>query len=85
MCPLKKNEDYESEKQEVKRDYGYHSQTLLLSKATIKVVETDQKTGGLPKHRGTFGGVPNSKDYSIWGLYWDPPIYGNSQPNIPLL
>ena len=32
---------------------------------------------GLPKIRGTLLGGPHNKDYSIWGLYWGPPILGN--------
>ena len=31
---------------------------------------------GFPKIRGTFWG-PHNNDYSIGGLYWDPPILGD--------
>ena len=32
---------------------------------------------GLPNIRDTFRGPPNNKDYSISGLYWGSPIWGN--------
>ncbi len=33
--------------------------------------------GGFPKLGVPFTGGPHTKDYSIWGLYWGPPIFGD--------
>ena len=30
-----------------------------------------------PRIVGTFYGDPYQKDYTLWGLYWGPTVYGN--------
>ena len=35
-------------------------------------------TWGFPKIRGAILGVPIIRTIVFWGLYWDPPILGNS-------
>ena len=42
-------------------------------------------TWGLPKIRGSFLGVPIIRTMVFWGLYWGPPILGNSQINFWIL
>ena len=46
----------------------------------IELEEADERFkglgffGGFPKSGGTFFGASYSKDCSIWGPYWGPPI-----------
>ena len=75
MCPLKKNEDYESEKQEVKRD---RMGSTLLTASAFQSDKQGIANGSInwrfPKIRGTFGGVPIVRIIIFWVYIGIPPF-----------